>query len=297
MASDRLVCREGVTGSTNRTTNPDARKLLVADRGLGGLRHHRPPRGKRDRDGDADHRIGRVRPEGSLIGVTCDNDDVSAADDQLLVLPDDLRHELRREPMGPIETDADRLLETVDGPLIAVGDVVTYHLLEGPPPDVASWTAGPSAARSTRSARRSPRREHRGAEPARRTSVPVVRALRARSRPTTRPRYWSTARRIWSRCQPSSPRAGAASCDQPVQEWSRASHRRPPHRHARPALSASGRHRALGSCSRGNRRLAVRFPIVSSSRVASRPSLPLRSRGGRCDPRLTRRSRHGHGGG
>jgi len=44
-----------------------------------------------------------------------DNDDVSAADDQLLVLPDDLRHELK-EPMGPIETDADRLLETVDGP-------------------------------------------------------------------------------------------------------------------------------------------------------------------------------------
>ena len=66
-----------------------------------------------------------------------DNDDVSAADDQLLVLPDDLRHELK-EPMGPIETDADRLLETVDGPLIAVGDVVTYHLLEaGHRPDVA----------------------------------------------------------------------------------------------------------------------------------------------------------------
>ncbi|QLK27434.1 GTP-dependent dephospho-CoA kinase family protein [Natrinema zhouii] len=59
------------------------------------------------------------------------------SDDQLLVLPDDLRHELK-EPMGPIETDADRLLETVDGPLIAVGDVVTYHLLQaGHRPDVA----------------------------------------------------------------------------------------------------------------------------------------------------------------
>ncbi|WP_394364793.1 GTP-dependent dephospho-CoA kinase family protein [Haloterrigena salifodinae] len=58
-------------------------------------------------------------------------------DDQLLVLPDELRHELK-EPMGPIETDADRLLEDVDGPLIAVGDVVTYHFLRaGRPPDVA----------------------------------------------------------------------------------------------------------------------------------------------------------------
>ncbi|WP_254525193.1 GTP-dependent dephospho-CoA kinase family protein [Natrinema caseinilyticum] len=57
--------------------------------------------------------------------------------DQLLVLPDELRHELK-EPLGPIETDADRLLATVDGPLIAVGDVVTYHLMQaGRPPDVA----------------------------------------------------------------------------------------------------------------------------------------------------------------
>ncbi|RZV11461.1 hypothetical protein BDK88_0340 [Natrinema hispanicum] len=59
------------------------------------------------------------------------------ADEQLLVLPDDLRHELK-EPLGPIETDAERLLEAVDGPIIAVGDVVTYHLLEaGRQPDVA----------------------------------------------------------------------------------------------------------------------------------------------------------------
>ncbi|ADD05066.1 UPF0218 family protein [Natrialba magadii ATCC 43099] len=57
--------------------------------------------------------------------------------EQLLVLPDDLRHELK-EPMGPIETDAEQLLESVDGPLIAVGDVVTYHLLQaGRVPDVA----------------------------------------------------------------------------------------------------------------------------------------------------------------
>ncbi|SDK83746.1 GTP-dependent dephospho-CoA kinase family protein [Natronorubrum texcoconense] len=66
-------------------------------------------------------------------------DDAAPADvdDQLLVLPDDLRHELK-EPMGPIETDADVLLSAVDGPLIAVGDVVTYHFLQaGRAPDVA----------------------------------------------------------------------------------------------------------------------------------------------------------------
>ncbi|TYL38621.1 DUF359 domain-containing protein [Natronococcus pandeyae] len=40
--------------------------------------------------------------------------------------------------MGPIETDAEQLLETLEGPLIAVGDVVTYHFLQaGRLPDVA----------------------------------------------------------------------------------------------------------------------------------------------------------------
>lgn len=59
------------------------------------------------------------------------------ADDERLVLPKDLRHELK-DPMGPIETDADVLLEAVSGPLIAVGDVVTYHILQaGHHPDVA----------------------------------------------------------------------------------------------------------------------------------------------------------------
>ncbi|ELY53208.1 GTP-dependent dephospho-CoA kinase family protein [Natronolimnohabitans innermongolicus] len=63
--------------------------------------------------------------------------DVESGAEQLLVLPEDLRHELK-DPMGPIETDADVLLEAVDGPLIAVGDVVTYHFLEaGRPPDLA----------------------------------------------------------------------------------------------------------------------------------------------------------------
>ncbi|PSQ50444.1 DUF359 domain-containing protein, partial [Halobacteriales archaeon SW_6_65_15] len=43
-----------------------------------------------------------------------------------------------KEPMGPIFTDAERLLSDVDGPLIAVGDVVTYHFERaGVTPDVA----------------------------------------------------------------------------------------------------------------------------------------------------------------
>lgn len=55
----------------------------------------------------------------------------------LLTLPVELREELK-EPMGPIETDADALLEEADGPLVAVGDVVTYHFLQaGRQPDVA----------------------------------------------------------------------------------------------------------------------------------------------------------------
>ncbi|GAB3670992.1 GTP-dependent dephospho-CoA kinase family protein [Halopiger thermotolerans] len=67
-----------------------------------------------------------------------DADENEDADyERLLTLPDDLRAELK-EPIGPVETDAERLLSDVDGALIAVGDVVTYHLLEaGRAPDVA----------------------------------------------------------------------------------------------------------------------------------------------------------------
>ena len=66
-----------------------------------------------------------------------DADGDAGAGGQLLVLPDELRHELKT-PMGPIETDADVLLEGVEGPLVAVGDVVTYHILQtGRAPDVA----------------------------------------------------------------------------------------------------------------------------------------------------------------
>jgi uncharacterized protein (UPF0218 family) len=55
----------------------------------------------------------------------------------LLELPDDLRHELK-DPFGPIYVDPEALLAETDGPIIAVGDIVTYHLLTADrTPDVA----------------------------------------------------------------------------------------------------------------------------------------------------------------
>ena len=52
-------------------------------------------------------------------------------------LPDDLRDDLKA-PLGPVLTDVDELLGLVDGPLIAVGDVVTATLARaGRPPDLA----------------------------------------------------------------------------------------------------------------------------------------------------------------
>jgi uncharacterized protein (UPF0218 family) len=57
--------------------------------------------------------------------------------DVVVALPDELRSEFK-EPLGDLYTDAETLLDAVDGPLIAVGDVVTYHLREaGRAPDVA----------------------------------------------------------------------------------------------------------------------------------------------------------------
>ncbi|MCY4730986.1 GTP-dependent dephospho-CoA kinase family protein [Natronomonas gomsonensis] len=57
--------------------------------------------------------------------------------DVLVELQKELRGELK-EPLGPVYTDTDALLTDTDGPIIAVGDIVTYHLLEaGYRPDVA----------------------------------------------------------------------------------------------------------------------------------------------------------------
>ena len=54
----------------------------------------------------------------------------------VLSLPDSLRGAFK-DPLGPIETDAKRLADVV-GPLITIGDVVTYHFERiGHTPDVA----------------------------------------------------------------------------------------------------------------------------------------------------------------
>ncbi len=55
----------------------------------------------------------------------------------LLELPTALRDELK-EPLGEIHTDVDSMLSDVEAPIVTVGDIVTYHLLEaGYRPDVA----------------------------------------------------------------------------------------------------------------------------------------------------------------
>ena len=63
--------------------------------------------------------------------------DNSTHEEPLLSLPPSLRDALK-DPFGPIETDADNLLERSSPPIITVGDVVTYHVTRaGRPPDVA----------------------------------------------------------------------------------------------------------------------------------------------------------------
>jgi len=47
----------------------------------------------------------------------------------LLSLPDSLRSDLK-EPLGPIATDAATVLGDVSGPVVTVGDIVTYHVIE-----------------------------------------------------------------------------------------------------------------------------------------------------------------------
>ena len=47
----------------------------------------------------------------------------------MLSLPSDLRGAFK-DPFGPVHTDAAALLDDAGRPVIAVGDVVTYHLLE-----------------------------------------------------------------------------------------------------------------------------------------------------------------------
>ena len=55
----------------------------------------------------------------------------------VLRLPEELRDAFK-SPLGPVFTDAERLLAAAGDPIVAVGDVVTYHLRRaGRVPDVA----------------------------------------------------------------------------------------------------------------------------------------------------------------
>ncbi|MEA5388828.1 GTP-dependent dephospho-CoA kinase family protein [Haloarculaceae archaeon H-GB11] len=47
----------------------------------------------------------------------------------VLELPETLRWELK-DPLGPIRTDAAAVLAEAAGPVVTVGDVVTYHILQ-----------------------------------------------------------------------------------------------------------------------------------------------------------------------
>ncbi|RRJ27820.1 GTP-dependent dephospho-CoA kinase family protein [Halocatena pleomorpha] len=54
----------------------------------------------------------------------------------MLTLPRSLRAELK-DPLGPVYTDPEALFETAGTPIVAVGDVVTEHLLSVTTPSVA----------------------------------------------------------------------------------------------------------------------------------------------------------------
>jgi uncharacterized protein (UPF0218 family) len=49
--------------------------------------------------------------------------------DTVATLPEELREALR-EPLGPVVTDVETLLDGVSGPVVTVGDIVTDHVLE-----------------------------------------------------------------------------------------------------------------------------------------------------------------------
>jgi uncharacterized protein (UPF0218 family) len=72
----------------------------------------------------------------------------------VLTLPPELRDELK-EPFGPLYTDAETLLADHGRPIIAVGDVVTYHLRSaGHEPHVAVVDGRTKRERTTEEVRR-----------------------------------------------------------------------------------------------------------------------------------------------
>lgn len=57
--------------------------------------------------------------------------------DVLVRLPDEHRAAFK-DPLGPLHTEIEELVATLEGPLICVGDVVSYHFeLAGRVPDIA----------------------------------------------------------------------------------------------------------------------------------------------------------------
>ena len=87
----------------------------------------------RDESGDQP----RVSPKDGTDSTGSTTRSTETTDRPLVSLPEELRHELK-DPIGPIETDATRVIEDAPGPIVAIGDVVTYHLRRaGRPPDVA----------------------------------------------------------------------------------------------------------------------------------------------------------------
>jgi len=64
-------------------------------------------------------------------------EDADPGGEIILELPDAVRSALK-DPFGPVFSDSEALLAVAGDPLIAVGDIVTYHLLEaGRRPEVA----------------------------------------------------------------------------------------------------------------------------------------------------------------
>jgi uncharacterized protein (UPF0218 family) len=65
-----------------------------------------------------------------VTGDDVSDDPAASAVEVVVELQQALRSELK-EPMGPIYTDAEALLADAGEPIVAVGDIVTYHLLQG----------------------------------------------------------------------------------------------------------------------------------------------------------------------
>jgi uncharacterized protein (UPF0218 family) len=62
---------------------------------------------------------------------------VPGSEDAVATLPDDARDAFK-DPIGPVYTEAEQLLSDAGSPVVAVGDVVTYHLVAaGHAPKVA----------------------------------------------------------------------------------------------------------------------------------------------------------------